>query len=480
MSKFYITTPIYYINDRPHIGHAYTTIAADVLARWRRQAGDEVMLSTGTDENSQKTVEAAEKAGQQVQAFTDSMAGIWKATWDETGISYNRFIRTTDQEHKEAVYEFIKRVQQKGDIELGEYEGLYCVGHEAFLRPDELVDGKCPEHNREPEKRQEQNYFFKLSRYQQPLLDYIEKNPDFIQPGSRRNEVIAFIKRGLEDISVSRQNGQWGIDWPGDTNQKIYVWFDALVNYLTVAGFPSDEASKWWPADIHLVGKDIVKFHAIYWPAMLMSAGIELPKTIFGHGFFTIDGQKISKSLGNAVSPAELAGDYGIDALRYYLLREIPFGGDGEFSRERFHQVYNADLANELGNAVQRVAAMVNKYLSGRLGEIPQSSHDTGVIRDYMARLEIDKALTEIWQHVKGVNQYIEDEKPWQLAKTDPNQLAIVLQQSAADLLHVATLLDAFVPATADRIRATFGNGVINNEVGILFPKFEQPTITAP
>lgn len=479
MSKFYVTTPIYYINDKPHIGHAYTTIAADVLARWHRQAGDQVLLSTGTDENGQKTVEAAEKAQQEIVPYTDAMARVWQETWDATGISYNRFIRTTEADHAQAVYTFIKQVQAKGDIEMGEYEGLYCVGHEAFMRPDELVDGKCPEHNRAPEKRKEQNYFFKLSRYQQALLDHIEKNPEFIQPTSRRNEVLSFIRGGLEDISVSRQNGQWGIDWPGDKTQKIYVWFDALVNYLTIAGYPSQDMAEWWPADIHLVGKDIVKFHAIYWPAMLMSAGLALPKMVFGHGFFTIDGQKISKSLGNAVSPVELAGDYGIDALRYYLLREIPFGGDGEFSRERFHQVYNADLANELGNAVQRVASMTVKYLGGTIGEVPKASHDTGVIRDHMAKLEIDKALTEIWQHVKGVNQFIEEEKPWKLAKSDPDQLVLVLQQATADLLHVAMLLEAFIPATSDRIRATFEGGTIHTEVGILFPKFEQTPITS-
>jgi methionyl-tRNA synthetase len=475
MSKFFVTTPIYYINDRPHIGHAYPTIAADALARYHRQLGDEVLFSTGTDENSQKTVEAAETAGKDPKAYTKDMASVWEQTWQQAGISFDRFIRTTDPDHKVAVYELIKRVDAAGDIKSGEYEGLYCVGCEEFKRESELVDGKCPLHNRVPEKRKEKNYFFTLSKYQQQLLDHIKAHPEFIQPTSRRNEVVAFIERGLEDISVSRQHGKWGIDWPGDNEQKIYVWFDALTNYLTVAGFPKEGFEQRWPADVHIVGKDIVKFHAIYWPAMLMSAGLPLPKQIFGHGFFTIDGQKISKSLGNAIDPVELAGQYGIDALRYYLLREIPFGGDGEFSRDRFRQVYEADLANELGNAVQRVASMITRYFSGTIGEVPPAGHDTGPVREAIGQLRLDRALEEIWTHVKGVNQYIEEEKPWELAKTDNDQLLKVLKQAVADLLQVAELLMPFVPATAMRIAQTFEGGKVNPDIGILFPKFDEP-----
>jgi methionyl-tRNA synthetase len=474
MTKYFITTPIYYINDRPHIGHAYATIAADMLARWHRMQGEEVLFTTGTDENSQKTVEAAEAVKQDPRAYTDEMSITWQKTWDEMGISYNQFVRTGQPNHQKAVYELIKRCEDSGDIFTGDYEGLYCVGCEEFKRESELVDGKCPLHNRVPEKRKEKNYFFKLSKYQKPLLDHISKHPEFIQPESRRNEMVAFIERGLEDISISRQHGKWGIDWPDDKEQKIYVWFDALVNYLTVTGFPSESSGQWWPADVHIVGKDIAKFHAIYWPAMLLSAKIPLPKTVFAHGFFTIEGKKIGKSLGNAIDPIQLAGDYGIDALRYFLLREIPFGSDGEFNHERFQQVYNADLANELGNAVQRVAAMVSKYLGGTIGEVPVASHDTGSIRRAIDQFRLDKALEEIWVHVKGVNQYIEDEKPWELAKSDKEQLVKVLQQATSDLLHVARLIMPFVPATAERIIKTFEGGRIDASVGILFPKFEE------
>ncbi len=474
MPKFFITTPIYYVNSKPTIGNAYSAIAPDVLARWYRHQGYDVLFTTGTDENSQKTVESAQAAGADVAKYTEDMAVIWQSTWDKLGISYDRFIRTTEPDHKKSVYEVIKRVQSAGDIASGEYEGLYCVGCEEFKRESELVDGKCPLHDRIPEKRQETNYFFKLSRYQEQLIEHIEKNPNFIEPQSRRNEVLAFIKGGLEDISISRQHGKWGIDWPGDSTQKVYVWFDALVNYLTVTGFPADGYDKWWPADVHVVGKDITKFHCVYWPAMLLSAGLPLPKTVFGHGFFTIDGQKISKSLKNSVDPIELAGNYGIDALRYFLLREIPFGADGEFSQHRFKQVYESDLANELGNGVQRVASMVTKYLGGTIGNVTPAAHDTGNVREAMSALRFDKALEEIWIHVKGVNQFIEDERPWELAKKGDDQVSIVLQQAVADLLHVAILIMPFMPATAERIIKTFEDGKVDPKIGILFPKFEE------
>lgn len=474
MSKFFITTPIYYINGLPHIGTAYTTIAADVVARYHRQQGDEVMFSAGTDENGQKIQQAAEKAGQKPSEYVNAMAQTWQRTWTQLGISYDRFIRTTEDDHKKAVYEFIAHVQAKGDIHKANYEGLYCVGHEAFLRSDELVDGKCPEHGTVPKKVKEENYFFKLSKYQQALLDHIKQHPEFIQPVTRRNEVVAFIERGLEDFSISRKGAEWGVAWPNDDDQTVYVWFDALVNYLTVVGYPSGDYTQWWPPQVQLIGKDISKFHGIYWPAMLMSAGLPLPKQIFVHGFFTIDGQKISKSLGNAIDPVELAGKYGVDALRFYLFREISFGGDGEFSHERFHQVYNSELANELGNAVQRVASMVTRYLGGNLGELPKASHDVGLYHEAMLNLRLDRALEELWVHVRGVNQYIEEEKPWELAKSDQDQLVVVLQQAVADVLHIAGLLMPFIPATTQRIAQTFADGKVHPEVGILFPKFDD------
>jgi methionyl-tRNA synthetase len=480
MSKFFITTPIYYVNDLPHIGHAYTTIAADVVARYQRQQGNEVLFSTGTDENGQKIVRAAEAVGKAPREYVDWMAESWEDTWKQLGISQERFIRTTEPEHIAVVQDFIGRVKAAGDLYKDTYEGLYCVGCEEFKRESDVVDGHCVLHpNQKLEHLKEDNYFFKLSKYQAQLLKHIEEHPEFVQPVGRRNEVVQFIRQGLEDFSVSRPNKGWGIEWPDDHEQVVYVWFDALVNYLTVAGYPA--ADSWWPADVQVVGKDIIKFHCIYWPAMLLSAGLPLPKQVFAHGFFTIDGQKISKSLGNAVNPVELAGNYGVDALRFYLFREIPFGGDGEFSHERFREVYETELANELGNAVQRVASMATRYLGGRLGELPTASHDVGLYHEAMRNLRLDRALDELWVHVRGVNQFIEEEKPWELAKTDTTQLTVVLQQAVADLLHIAGLLMPFIPATSQRIAQTFAGGVVDKEVGILFPKFEPSSDdTAP
>ncbi|HET7713064.1 MAG TPA: methionine--tRNA ligase, partial [Patescibacteria group bacterium] len=403
MSKYFITTTIYYINDQPHIGHAYDVIAADVLARYHRQHGDEVLFSAGLDENAQKTVNAAAAKGiADIAEYADQMAAVWQKTWRQLGLSYDTFVRTTSPEHKTAVHAFLKPVIEKGDVYPGTYEGLYCDGCEAFIKEDDLVDGKCPDHQKPPRQLKEKNYFFKLSRYQQPLLDHIKAHPHFIQPVSRRNEVVAFIERGLEDFSVSRSTQKWGIPWPGDKDQVVYVWFDALINYLTAAGYPQNH-QKWWPAELHMIGKDIVKFHSIYWPAMLMSAGLTLPKSVFGHGFFTIDGTKISKSLGNAIDPVDLADRYGADALRYFLLREIPFGADGDFSHARFETVYNSDLANELGNLVQRVAVMIIKYFDGDIGPVPKHSHDEKAFHQALAELHLDRALTELWQEVKGL-----------------------------------------------------------------------------
>ncbi|MFI5240583.1 MAG: methionine--tRNA ligase, partial [Candidatus Saccharimonadia bacterium] len=407
MSKYFITTPIYYINDKPHIGHTYSTTVADVLARFHRQHGDEVMFSTGTDENSQKTVQAAEKLGTtDIAAYAGGMATMWENTWKDLSISFDRFIRTTEEAHKKAVYEFIKRVDAAGDIYKGIYEGLYCVGHEAFLNAEELVDGLCPDHKTKPEHVKEENYFFRLSKYQQALLDHIKANPAFIVPETRKNEVVSFISSGLKDISISRKTKKWGIAWPDDHEQAVYVWFDALINYLTVAGFPAKNYEHWWPADVHVVGKDIIKFHATIWPAMLMSAGIKIPERVVAHGFFTINGTKISKSLGNAIDPVELAGSYGNDALRYYLLKEIPFGADGDFNRQRFENLYTSELANDLGNLVQRVGSMIVRYLDGKTGPVEPHSHDATNIYTAIGQFQLDRALEEIWRMVRELNQY--------------------------------------------------------------------------
>lgn len=473
MEKFFITTPIYYINAKPHIGHAYTTIAADTLARYRRSRGQKVLFSTGVDENSQKTVEAAWELKTEPKAYADNLAETWRQTWDKLEISYDDFIRTTDQRHLKAVEAFFGLIK-KEDVYKGEYEGLYCVGHEAFLKEDELVDGKCPEHNRVPEKRQEENYFFKLSNYQQKLLTHIQEHPEFIQPESRRNEVVAFIKGGLEDLSISRQKTDWGIPFPGDPTQVLYVWFDALINYLTVTGFPDSPYQELWPADLHLMAKDIIRFHCVYWPAMLMSAGLPLPKTIFAHGFFTVDGQKIAKSLGNAVDPLDIVNSYGTEVLRYYLLREIPFGADGDFSHQRLLGIYNSELADSLGNLVQRTAAMIKQYQAGSLGEVGNSVHDAAPYHEAMDKLKLDKALAEVRELIRGLNQFIDGEKPWELAKSDAAQLQQVLAHAVADLRQIAVLLEPFMPQTAAKIGQIFKGPAVDTSVGILFPKREE------
>lgn len=476
MAHKLITTPIYYINDQPHIGHAYSTVAADVVARYWREHGDTVLFTVGTDENSQKTLQAVEKAGQSdVAAYANGMSAVWQQTWDKLGISYDAFVRTTSPEHAAAVEAMVAAVEKRGDIYKGVYEGLYCVGCEEFKRPDDLVDGKCPIHGTEPEKLKEENYFFKLSAYQKPLLDHIRNHPDFVAPISRRNEVLAFIERGLEDISVSRPSRGWGIPFPGDAKQVVYVWFDALVNYLTATGYPVPGYEQLWPPTLHIVGKDIIKFHCIIWPAMLLSAGLPLPEQVFAHGFFTVDGQKISKSLGNAIPPQNITDVYGIDGLRYYLLRDIPFGQDGEFSFERLHSVYNADLANELGNLVQRTASMITKYMGGKVGIVEAHSHDVSRYEEAMSALRFDKALEDVWERIKGLNQLIEQEKPWVLAKEDAEHLAEVLRHIVSDLLQISSLLLPFLPTSAVKIAQTFAGGVVDPTVGILFPRVEHP-----
>ena len=366
--KFYITTPIYYVNDKPHIGNAYTNIVADVLARWRTQLGENVFFLTGTDENSQKVVEAAKKTREDFKSYTDRLAEAWESTWAKLNLSNTDFIRTTEERHIVTVKDFWERAAAAGDIYKDRYEGLYCKGHEAFIKEDELMpDGLCPDHKTKPEFTSEENYFFRLSKYQKPLLEFYEAHPEFVAPAHRFHEIKSFVGRGLEDISISREKRPWGIPVPNDANQVIYVWFDALINYISAIGMEGWEEH---PADIHLVGKDIARFHAVIWPAMLMSAGLPLPNQIVAHGFLTLDGTKISKSLGNAIDPLELAARYGNDALRYFLLREIPFGEDGDFSEAKMKERYNGDLANGLGNFAARVLTLAEKeeLRSGKVG----------------------------------------------------------------------------------------------------------------
>lgn len=471
MAKYYISTPIYYVNDKAHIGHAYTTVASDVLARYHRIQGYDVLFTTGTDENSQKNVKAAESSGMGVGEYVDKMAAVWKDLYDKLNISYSQFIRTTEDRHKEAVYAMFEKLQASGDIYKGVYKGLYCAGCEDFVRESELVDGICPEHDKPPEELEENNYFFALSKYQKPLLDYISQNPEFIQPESRRHEVVAFTERGLEDFSITRETQEWGMPFPFDKDQAIYVWAEALINYLTVTGYPHAGYEQWWPADVHMVGKGIIKFHCIYWPAMLMSAELDLPKQVFAHGHLDLVGKKISKSTGNTIDPLDMVDRYGVDAARYLLLRDTPFGQDGNISLERFEAVYNSELADDLGNLVSRVTAMIQKYQGGMLGVGGDPAHDTTPYHEAFQELRLDKALDVVSTFTKGLNLYIEEEKPWVIARTNAEHLEEVLSYLATNLRHLAELLAPFMPEAADKIETAFEGRALQPIEGTLFPK---------
>lgn len=463
--KYYLTTPIYYVNDKPHIGHAYCTIVSDIIAQYHRLKGDDVFFLTGIDENSLKNIEAAEKLGMSndIQGYLDMQASIWQQTWDSLAITNSDFIRTTEERHKKGVAKFWNRVAEQGDIYKGEYEGFYCVGCEEFIRPTDLVDGLCAIHKREPQKLMERNYFFSAKNYRERLLDHIEKNPDFIQPVSRRNEVIKYITDHFEDISISRQTMKWGIPVPNDPEQVIYVWFDALINYLTGIGYGWDEDLfvKYWPADLHLVGKEIIKFHCALWPAMLMSVGLPLPERVFAHGFLTIDGQKMSKSLGNAIDPIEISKVYGLDVMRYFLMREIPFGGDGDFSYERFAQRYESDCAKGVGNFVARVLAMAEKCDDGALAGIQggeQSAAEERVrevwqeYEEAFERTRPDEALDAAWRLISFGDHLIEEKKPWTLAKENKQAYTEVISVLLELVRQVSVLLYPFMPDTARNV----------------------------
>jgi methionyl-tRNA synthetase len=463
--RFFVTTPIYYINDVPHIGHAYTTFAADLLARYHRQKGNETFFLTGTDENSQKTVVAARKAKKDINKYTDELAKRWQDTWKKLGISNDDFIRTTEPRHKKIVNEIFEKIDKSGDLYKGKYEGLYCVGHEAFLKDADLdIKGLCPDHKTKPDQIVEENYFFKLSKYQKALIEHYEKNPKFVEPKERYNEIFNFIKESLQDISVTRQTQKWGIPAPIDQRQIIYVWFDALINYASAD--PS-----WWPADVHIIGKDILRFHAVIWPAMLLSAGYQLPKKVFAHGFFTVDGEKISKSLGNAIDPIALSEKYGTDVLRYYLFKEIPFGNDGNFSHERLEEVYNADLANGLGNLIARVAKLCEKA-NLKVDQHEPNAKSNSSYDEALKNLRFQEALNIICQKISKVDRLIDKTKPWELVKKDTRKTEAVLTKLVSEIRQISDLITPFLPETAEKITKQFAGPKIKSEKP-LFPRIK-------
>ncbi|WEG12744.1 methionine--tRNA ligase [Pullulanibacillus sp. KACC 23026] len=474
-NTFYLTTPIYYPSGRLHIGHAYTTVAGDAMTRYKRLRGFDVMYLTGTDEHGQKIEEKAQEAGTSPQEYVDGIVSGIRTLWDKLDISYDDFIRTTEPRHTKVVGKIFKQLLDQGDIYLGEYEGWYCTPCESFYTETQLVDGKCPDCGREVKKVKEESYFFKMSKYADRLLKYYEENPTFIQPESRKNEMINnFIKPGLEDLAVSRTAFEWGIKVPGNPKHVIYVWIDALSNYITALGYDTENDSKFktfWPADVHLVGKEIVRFHTIYWPIILMALDLPLPKKVFAHGWLLMKDGKMSKSKGNVVDPEPIIDRYGLDALRYYLLREVPFGSDGVFTPEGFVQRLNFDLANDLGNLLNRTVAMVDKYFDGQIpaykGSITQFDEDLKTfvqdtvekVESEMENLQFSVALSALWQLVSRTNKYIDETTPWVLAKDDSKKeaLASVMTHLSESLRAIAIMLQPFLTSAPGKMVEQLG-----------------------
>lgn len=456
MEKFYITTPIYYATAGPHIGHAFTTIIADVLARWNRLNGKEVFFLVGTDEHGSKIEKSAKEAGMPPKDFVDKIAAEYDSVWKKLNISYDKFVRTTDEAHEKAVKEFVSLVWDNEDIYKSKYEGWYCLPDETFVLESELKDGKCPQCGRPVQRLTEDAYFFSLSRYRDNLLSLFESNPDFVIPKSRANEIKNILMEGLKDVDITRKSVSWGIKFPYDEGQTVYVWFDALVNYISAIGWPDGNGfSRFWPADVHLVGKEITRFHATLWPAMLLSADIELPNKILSHGWWTVEGQKISKSLGNVINPLDIVNKYSADALRYFLIREKPVWEDGDFSEKALVAKINGELLADLGNLIARVLTLAERFTDVFEGEDELSNHlNISKIIENFERYDVNGALNEIWAFVRSVNKYINDKEPWKLTG---KALSKVLNNALEALRILSILLYPFIPSSAEKISTQLG-----------------------
>jgi len=490
--KFYITTPIYYLNADVHIGHAYTTLAADIMARYKKAQGLDVYFLTGTDEHGANIEKSAAAAGVTPQEWTDKMAARCKELWRALDIKYDDFIRTTEPRHERVVQEIFEILLKKGDIYKGKYSGKYCLSCEAYFDDDELLPGDiCPVHKRPVQQIEEETYFFKLSAYQEPLLKFYAANPDFLSPKFRAAEITTFVKGGLRDLSVTRTKVKWGVPVLSDPGHTIYVWFDALINYISAVGCGKKLGIKEfadykinfdevWPADIHLIGKEIFRFHAVIWPAVLMAAGIPLPAKCFAHGWWTVEGEKMSKTAGNIINPHDITAKYGVDPLRYFLFREVPFGGDGDFSMGSFKKRFNADLANDLGNLLSRTLNMAAKSV----GVAPAEYNEPAAFLDkaaqahreycaFMDELAFDKALEAAWRLISDMNKYIDETKPWTLAKTEPARAKQILLELIFSLKKVAIWIAPFMPSVAVEMQSRLAPGPIG-KYAPLFPRIEE------
>lgn len=498
--KLYITTPIYYVNSVPHIGHAYTTIAQDVLARYKRQKGFDVRFLTGTDEHGANIEKSAAAAGVTPKEWTDQVSAKYKELWKTLNISYDDFIRTTDAKHEQVVQAIFEKLLKSGDIYLGSYSGKYCLSCEQYYNDSEILEGNlCPVHKRPLTEVHEETYFFKLSRYEKPLLKYYEEHPEFLSPKTRANEIINFVKGGLQDLSVTRTKVAWGIRVPSNPKHTIYVWFDALINYISAAGYGTlicedktlheaqlkqigaEKFEDLWPADLHMVGKEIFRFHTVIWPAVLMALGLPLPKKVFAHGWWTVEGEKMSKSLGNIIDPAEVAAKYGVDPLRAFLFREVPFGQDGDFSMESFKNRYNSDLANNIGNLLSRTLNMAAKNvgdlpekIEGNYPLLAKSAEVEDAIDKAYDELAFDKVLENIYGFSSDLNKLVDEKKPWELAKTDVEAAKAVLLELVACLRKVAVWIEPFMPMVAKEMQKRLLPGKIE-KYPPLFPRLDAP-----